>query len=304
LFFCDEGLTCAATLPLLGTSLYCVFQVAQSRKKADEEKGAGASAQLPRPTSLDNIRGRCSLCNNDVLDTQPRQKDPTTGLYQHEACCSAGTRSADRAHVATLTTQASVVVSNSTTSSMTAEQATAAVATAAAEVQIEVAAIMAAADAARAEAIAQATQQAQAAVAQAQADAAQIVAAAAMTSAVPTPAPTPVASPAIADDSVSEVTPSLPSISASTQPAPSILAASAPPTATCSPTKPRTKPVFPTATMTPMLLPDGKHAFLSYQWDVQAQVVQIKELLNERNVKCWMDIDGGMKADIYDSVSA
>jgi hypothetical protein len=51
------------------------------------------------------------------------------------------------------------------------------------------------------------------------------------------------------------------------------------------------------------LLPNGKHAFLSYQWDVQVQVVQIKELLNERNIKCWMDIDGGMKADIYDSVS-
>jgi hypothetical protein len=49
-------------------------------------------------------------------------------------------------------------------------------------------------------------------------------------------------------------------------------------------------------------VPDGKHAFLSYQWDVQAQVVQIKELLNERNVKCWMDIDGGMKSNIYDSV--
>jgi hypothetical protein len=56
-------------------------------------------------------------------------------------------------------------------------------------------------------------------------------------------------------------------------------------------------------TVTKPLLPDGKHAFLSYQWDVQAQVVQIKELLTERNVKCWMDIDGGMKTDIFDSVS-
>ena len=51
------------------------------------------------------------------------------------------------------------------------------------------------------------------------------------------------------------------------------------------------------------VIPDGKHAFLSYQWDVQAQVVQIKELLNERGVTCWMDIDGGMKSNIYDSVS-
>jgi hypothetical protein len=61
--------------------------------------------------------------------------------------------------------------------------------------------------------------------------------------------------------------------------------------------------VVPAAPVTSALLPDGKHAFLSYQWDVQVQVVQIKALLNERNVKCWMDIDGGMKSNIYDSVS-
>ena len=51
------------------------------------------------------------------------------------------------------------------------------------------------------------------------------------------------------------------------------------------------------------LLPDGKHAMLSYQWNVQGQVAQIKDLLNQRNVKCWMDIDGGMKNDIYDSMA-
>merc|ERR1719272_1902147 len=51
------------------------------------------------------------------------------------------------------------------------------------------------------------------------------------------------------------------------------------------------------------LLPDGKHAFLSYQWDVQEQVKEIKEILNERNVKCWMDVDGGMKSNIYDSMA-
>jgi hypothetical protein len=62
-------------------------------------------------------------------------------------------------------------------------------------------------------------------------------------------------------------------------------------------------PLFSGVPTTPSLLPDGKHVFLSYQWDVQAQVVQIKALLNERNVKCWMDIDGGMKSNIYDSVS-
>ena len=96
-------------------------------------------------------------------------------------------------------------------------------------------------------------------------------------------------------DSVGEAAVSV--VSASTQP-PSTLGGSG----TVSPVS-RTKPVLPTVPTTPPLLPNGKHAFLSYQWDVQAQVVQIKELLNERNVKCWMDIDGGMKADIYDSVS-
>ena len=47
----------------------------------------------------------------------------------------------------------------------------------------------------------------------------------------------------------------------------------------------------------------SKHVFLSYQWDVQPQVVEVKKLLNDKNVKCWMDIDGGMKSDIYDSMA-
>lgn len=47
----------------------------------------------------------------------------------------------------------------------------------------------------------------------------------------------------------------------------------------------------------------GKHAFLSYQWDVQDKVLQIKTFLTERGIKCWMDIDGGMKSDIYDSMA-
>jgi hypothetical protein len=153
-------------------------------------------------------------------------------------------------------------------------QATAAAAVAAAEAQAEVVAIMTAADAARAETIAEAKQKAQVAVDQAQADAAQIVAAAAA---------------AAVNDRETAVS----LVSASTQPASALAPASALPT----------KPLLPAASTTPSLLPDGKHAFLSYQWDVQAQVVQIKGLLNERNVKCWMDIDGGMKADIYDSVS-
>jgi hypothetical protein len=63
------------------------------------------------------------------------------------------------------------------------------------------------------------------------------------------------------------------------------------------------KPVLSMGPKFRPLLPDGKHAFLSYQWDVQEQVKDIKGLLNERNVKCWMDIDGGMKSDIYDSMA-
>jgi hypothetical protein len=50
-------------------------------------------------------------------------------------------------------------------------------------------------------------------------------------------------------------------------------------------------------------LPKGKHAFLSYQWDVQVDVVRVKEALQNNHVKCWMDISGGMKTDIYDSMA-
>ena len=50
-------------------------------------------------------------------------------------------------------------------------------------------------------------------------------------------------------------------------------------------------------------VPGGKHVFLSYQWDVQTQIIEVKRLLNKRNIKCWMDIDGGMKSDIYDSMA-
>ena len=43
---------------------------------------------------------------------------------------------------------------------------------------------------------------------------------------------------------------------------------------------------LPTAPKTKQLLPNGKHAFLSYQWDVQEQVKEIKGMLNERQIKC------------------
>ena len=45
----------------------------------------------------------------------------------------------------------------------------------------------------------------------------------------------------------------------------------------------------------------SKHVVLSYQWDIQDLVVNAREQLKARGVPTWMDIDGGMKADIYDS---
>jgi hypothetical protein len=218
---------------------------------------------------LGNIRGRCSVCNVDVYDTQARQKDRGTGLYLHEACSAASAGGADL----TLSpadagaARANEVASSSCSSSRrNITAATASEATEAAVIAAENARVV---DAARAEAIKESMRQAQEAIAPAQVDAAKIVAASAangggaVLSAIPEPAPPTV---------------------------PILLAA---------PTK---QPVLSPVPKPRMVLPDGKHAFLSYQWDVQAQVVQIKGLLNERNVKCWMDIDGGMKTDIYDSV--
>ena len=36
----------------------------------------------------------------------------------------------------------------------------------------------------------------------------------------------------------------------------------------------------------------GKHAILTYQWDVQEQVKAVRELLNAQGIPTWMDIDG------------
>ena len=74
-------------------------------------------------------------------------------------------------------------------------------------------------------------------------------------------------------------------------------------TTSALPAEPATKPVLPVGPKARRLLPEGKHVFLSYQWDVQAQVKDIKGQLNEKNLKCWMDIDGGMKSNIYDSMA-
>ena len=46
-----------------------------------------------------------------------------------------------------------------------------------------------------------------------------------------------------------------------------------------------------------------KHAILSYQWDVQEEVKMVQDLMKAKGVPTWMDIDGGMETDIYDSMA-
>jgi hypothetical protein len=47
----------------------------------------------------------------------------------------------------------------------------------------------------------------------------------------------------------------------------------------------------------------AKHVMLSYQWDHQQQVERAYNILTRKGVKCWMDISGGMGADIYESMA-
>jgi hypothetical protein len=70
-----------------------------------------------------------------------------------------------------------------------------------------------------------------------------------------------------------------------------------------APPPPPASPPSSAAAAEEQILPLGKHAFLSYQWDIQPAVVEVKDLLTTKGVKCWMDIDGGMKSDIYDSMA-
>eukprot|EP01052_Picozoa_sp_SAG31_P018719 SAG31_NODE_1338_length_8731_cov_14.189643_1_plen_1748_part_10 len=51
-------------------------------------------------------------------------------------------------------------------------------------------------------------------------------------------------------------------------------------------------------------LPTNKHAMVSYQWDDQERVIATRETLTRLGVPCWMDIDGGMQQDIYESMAA
>ena len=51
------------------------------------------------------------------------------------------------------------------------------------------------------------------------------------------------------------------------------------------------------------IIPAGKHAMLSYNWGHQEIVERANEALTALGVPCWMDIKGGMKTDIYDSMA-
>lgn len=48
----------------------------------------------------------------------------------------------------------------------------------------------------------------------------------------------------------------------------------------------------------------GKHAMFSYQWDVQTEILRVRKHFAQIGIPVWMDVDGGMAADIYDSMAA
>lgn len=43
-----------------------------------------------------------------------------------------------------------------------------------------------------------------------------------------------------------------------------------------------------------MVLDDRKHVMLSYNWNSKALVSKIYDILSDKGIKCWMDINGGM----------
>eukprot|EP01051_Picozoa_sp_SAG22_P002544 SAG22_NODE_115_length_19315_cov_10.458368_5_plen_1113_part_00 len=47
-----------------------------------------------------------------------------------------------------------------------------------------------------------------------------------------------------------------------------------------------------------------QHVMLSYQWDCQKEVMQVRERLTQKGISCWMDVDNGMQSNIYDSMAA
>ena len=232
------------------------------RPRSREQKTAQAPDVAPAELTR-TVRGQCTVCGTDVYDTQPRLKDPATGLYQHEGC-QAATASPNDPPPQSPPQRSSLVVSEAAIAKAKVDAANSAE-----EAQLEVAAIKAAAEQARAAVIAEAKQAAEAALEVARKEAVQIAAK---------------GSDRESTSALSEPTQSH-----------SAAATTAPPSTS--------KLVLPAGPKTKPLLADGKHAFLSYQWNVQEQVKEIKCLLNDRNVKCWMDIDGGMKSDIYDSMA-
>ena len=283
-------------------------QVARSRgKQKHEQTPADSLAYLDRSAVEPGlrIRGRCSLCRLDVFDSQPRLKDYS--LHQHEDCWGsnreglgatvnaaaiARTDARQQADPAFAHAQPDVGMrtaiaeptgaaprfASTNIRDQTLIEANAQALAVAAETQTEVAAILAAADAARA----QAKHHAEAALALAQADALQFNAAVARAA----PAQHTTEFSVTGSEAVSASTRS--PFTKNVQPHPGFTTR---------------QPMLPVAPKIKPLLPDGKHVFLSYQWGVQAQVKEIKAHLNTRNVKCWMDIDGGMKSDIYDSMA-
>ena len=51
------------------------------------------------------------------------------------------------------------------------------------------------------------------------------------------------------------------------------------------------------------LVPHGKHVMLSYQWDVQKEVLEVQSKLRGQRVNSWVDVDGGMQQNLYDSMA-
>jgi hypothetical protein len=63
-------------------------------------------------------------------------------------------------------------------------------------------------------------------------------------------------------------------------------------------------PVSAVSAVAAVRFENDKHVMLSYQWDDQRAVLQVKEYLRKRGIPSRMDVDGGMKTDIYDSMAA
>jgi hypothetical protein len=66
--------------------------------------------------------------------------------------------------------------------------------------------------------------------------------------------------------------------------------------------KPAQQPAATTRTPRVALL-NGKHVMLSYQWDHQSIVTQVRKALQARGLPVWMDVAGGMGADVFDSMA-